>query len=80
MLERIFTVALENGLISALFTGLLIFVLRDTSRREREYQSIIEELEDTLKVVNDIRQDVAIVKKAVTKGEVQNDKLSKKGA
>ena len=65
MIEKILSLAIETGLIAALFTGLLIYVLKDTARREKKYQDTIDELHESLKVVYEIRKDVADIKKGI---------------
>jgi len=62
MAEQIMNIAMQNGLIAALFTGLLIYVLKDTSKREKKYQEIISELSENLNIVKEIRADVAEIK------------------
>lgn len=62
MWEEIFAQALGNGLLAALFVALLIYVLRDTAKREKKYQQMEEEnriiiarLTDGLKVVSELK-------------------------
>jgi hypothetical protein len=62
MWEEIFTQALGNGLLAALFVALLIYVLRDTAKREKKYQQMEEEnrtiitrLTDGFKNVTDLK-------------------------
>ena len=62
MWEEIFNLAVKNGLWAALFTGLLIFVMRDSSKREKKYQDIIEELSENFQIVKDIKQNVDEIK------------------
>ena len=64
-MEELFQMAIENGIIAALFTGLLVYVLRDTAKRERKYQELIEELSESLRIVNEIHKDVCEIKKQV---------------
>ena len=62
MWEDIFAQALGNGLLAALFVALLIYVLRDTAKREKKYQqmedenrTIIARLTDGFKVVTELK-------------------------
>jgi hypothetical protein len=62
MWQEIFSTALGNGLLSALFVALLIYVLRDTAKREQKYQEIEEEnrsiiarLTEGLRVVSELK-------------------------
>jgi hypothetical protein len=63
-MEQLFQMALENGIIAALFTGLLIYVIRDSATREKKYQTLIAELSESLKIVKQIHKDVTEIKKA----------------
>jgi hypothetical protein len=69
MIEQLMTLAMNNGLIAALFTGLLIYVLRDTAARERKYQEMIDELHEDLKIVHEIREKVIEIKKDIEGGK-----------
>lgn len=73
MIEKILSLALETGLIAALFTGLLIYVLKDAAKREKKYQDTIDELHESLKVVYQIHKDVNDIKKRIKK-DVDNNK------
>lgn len=62
MWEEILSLAVNNGLLPALFVALLIYVLRDTSRREKQYQiieeenrSIIARLAEGFRIVSEIK-------------------------
>lgn len=57
MWESIWDMALSNGIWAALFLALFVYVLRDSRRRERKYQAVIDELAARLKVVADVRRD-----------------------
>ena len=48
--------------MATLFVGLLVYVLRDTARRERKYQEMITQLHQSLSVVREIRKDVTEIK------------------
>ena len=62
MWQEIFNLAIKNGLWAVLFTGLLIFVIKDSTKREKKYQEIIKELSDSLAIVKDIKQNVEKIK------------------
>ena len=69
MWESVFNAALNNGLWAALFVALMVYVLRDTAKRERKYQhlheenqKIIRELAENLRIVNDIKKDISDIK------------------
>jgi len=59
--------AIEFGLIAGLFTGLLIYVLRDARKREQKYQEIIS------KHLRQIHEDLVEIKSSMKKGGKQDD-------
>ena len=64
---EMFSIALDNGILAALFVGLLVYTLKDSKRREKKYQDIIDELAKDLKVVKEIHQDVTDIKNSMEK-------------
>lgn len=62
MTQQIIELAIKNGLWAVLFTFLLIYVLKDSSKREKKYQKTIVDLTDHLGIVRDIKKEVEIVK------------------
>ena len=77
MWSEVFNLAIKNGLWAVLFTGLFIFVIKDSTKREKKYQEIIKELSESLAIVKDIKNKVDEIKAIVYKKNVQ--KNSKKG-
>lgn len=80
MWTEVFNLAIKNGLWAVLFTGLLIFVIKDSTKREKKYQDIIKELSDSLQIVKDIKENVDEIKtfvyskKTYTKKKSENKK------
>jgi len=73
MWEEIVSLAINNGLLPALFVALLVYVLRDTSKREKQYQVIEEEnrtiiarLAEGFRIVNEIRIVTEDIQKKVS--------------
>jgi len=62
MWEEIFTQALGNGLLAALFVALLVYVLRDTAKRERKYQQMEKENRMTIAALTEGLQVVSELK------------------
>lgn len=62
MWEKIFNLAISNGIWAVLFLGLLIFQLRDSHRREEKYQDTIDALGKSLETINDVKSDVEEIK------------------
>ena len=60
MWEKIVNLAIQNGLFAVLFLGLLIFILKDSAKREKKYQQTIENLNknlnSALKVNDEIKE------------------------
>ena len=69
MWDEILTLAIENGLWAVLFLGLFIFVIRDSSNREKKYQKTIKDLTENLGIVKYIKEDVDEIKKFVYKNK-----------
>ena len=67
MWEKIFNLALQNGLWAVLFLGLLIYVLNDSRKREKKYQDTISDLSKHLGIVQVIKAEVAEIKNLVNK-------------
>lgn len=65
MWNELFDLAIKNGIWAVLFTGLFIFVITDTSKRERKYQQTIKDLTSHLGIVKDIKEDVDEIKEYV---------------
>ena len=71
MWETIFSEALNYGIFAAMFVALIIYVLRNTSQREKKYQEMITQLHESLKVIEQIQ----IVTKEISTSliEMKND-------
>lgn len=75
MWNDIFNIAISNGLFAALFVALLVYVLKDSRKRENKYQGIIDSLSEHLNTVDEIKQDVADIKILICSGS-KNKKRS----
>ena len=71
MWEEIFKLALSNGIWSAMFLGLLVFQLKDSSKREKKYQETIARLNQHLGAVSEIKEEVKEIRQAVMEGKVK---------
>lgn len=58
MINEIIDLAVSNGLWATLFVGLLFYILKDSSSREKKYQITISTLSSHLGIVNDIKEEV----------------------
>lgn len=59
--------ALSQGLGYGMFVFLLLYVLKTTGDREKNYQGTIDKLADKFGVVEDIKQDVEAIKNKIFK-------------
>ena len=74
MWEQIVNLAIQNGLFAVLFLGLLIFQLKDSSKREKKYQQTIESLNRHLDIVEDIEKNVEEIKSEVKSSKKRANK------
>ena len=66
MWEQIINLAISNGLFAVLFSGLLVYQLKDSRAREQKYQSTIEKLGDSLEIVKQVKEDVEDIKMVIS--------------
>lgn len=69
MWNEIVNLAIKNGLWAVLFLGLFIFVIRDSTSREKKYQQTIKDLTSHLGIVKEIKEDVDDIKDIVFKNK-----------
>ncbi len=62
MWKEIVNLAIQNGLFAILFLGLLVYSLKDSSKREKKYQQTIENLNKNLNIVENIEKDILEIK------------------
>ena len=67
MWEKIFNIAISNGIWAVLFLVLLFFQLKDSKEREIKYQKTIENLGKSLDIINEVKEDVAVIKEEISK-------------
>lgn len=67
MWEKIFNLAISNGIWAVLFLILLFFQLKDSKEREIKYQKTIENLGRSLEIINEVKEDVAEIKDEINK-------------
>lgn len=58
MWEKIVDLAIQYGLFAVLFLGLLIYNLKDSSKREKKYQETIEKLNNNLSSALEVKEDI----------------------
>lgn len=75
MWEKIFNLAISNGIWAVLFLILLFFQLKDSKERESKYQRTIESLGKSLEIINDVKEDVEIIKEEI--GRIKPTQVNK---
>ncbi|MCL2755929.1 MAG: BhlA/UviB family holin-like peptide [Firmicutes bacterium] len=71
MWEEIISIAINHGLMTALFVGLMVYVLKDGRKREKKYQDTIEKLAESLKIVHEIQETTKELKKDVNEIKIK---------
>ena len=77
MWNEILNLAIKNGLWAVLFLGLFIFVIKDSTNREKKYQQTIKDLTAHLGIVNAIKDDINQIKNLVFKNKKNLKDISK---
>ncbi len=67
MWEEVLKLAVGNGLWAVLSCVLLFYLIKETKRREEKYVELINSLSDRLKIVYEIKSDVAKIKEETEK-------------
>ena len=77
MWNEVFNVAISNGIFAVLFVALLVYVLKDSKKRENKYQNIIDVLSEKLNTVDEIKYEVTEIKQCLIKKSARrkNEKL-----
>ena len=55
-------IVVSNGVFAMLFVFLFFYQLKDSSRREKEYCHTIDNLIKHLEVIDEVKEDIAILK------------------
>ncbi|MGL4730315.1 MAG: BhlA/UviB family holin-like peptide [Clostridium sp.] len=66
-MDELMRAGLNQGLGYGLFVFLLLYVLKTTGDREKQYQRTIDKLADKFGVVEEIKQDVEDIKNKIFK-------------
>lgn len=72
-----FNVAISNGIFAVMFVALLVYVLKDSRKREGKYQNIIDVLSSKLNTVDEIKQDVTEIKQCLKNNPLKRRKDEK---
>ena len=80
MFDEFMQIATSYGIWTAMFLGLLVYLLADSRRREIKYQQTVEKLADRLAVVHDIKEELKEIRTGITRTKkgVKNEKKDSK--
>lgn len=67
MENELITYVISNVSFGALFVWLLWDTRKDSKQREEKYQATIDKLADKISIVQDIKEDVEIIKNKIFK-------------
>lgn len=77
MWNDVFNIAISNGIFAVMFVALLVYVLKDSRKRESKYQNIIDVLSAKLNTVDEIKQDVTEIKQNILNNSSKRKKNEK---
>lgn len=66
-MDELIKAGIQQGLGYGLFVFLLLYVLKTTGEREKNYQGTIDKLADKFGLVEDIKKDVEDIKSQIFK-------------
>ena len=80
-MESIWEIVVSDGIFACLFVWLLFYILKDSSRREKKYMEVINQLAKQIDVIEDVKEDVAEIKEKIfydrdkAKNEAENQNI-----
>ena len=77
MWEEVIKLAISNGIFAVLFCCLLIYLLKDSARREQKYQDTIGDLVEKFDLLIEIKDDNEQIKKDNAKIIADNGEIKK---
>lgn len=79
MIDEILNLAISNGLWAVLFVMLFLYQIQNSSKREKKYQELIDNLTNSLGLIKNIdttikamNKDIAKIKKFALQKEAKN--------
>ncbi len=68
--DELIKIVISYGVFAVLFVFLFFYQLKDSAKREKEYQKTIGELTEHLKVIEDVKEEVGELKEYIKEGEM----------
>lgn len=69
--NEIISVVVSNGIFATLFVFLFFYQLKDSSKREKQYQTTIADLTEHLQMIEQVREEVSDLKEHLIKEDKQ---------
>lgn len=71
--NELIKIVISYGVFAMLFVFLFFYQLKDSARREKEYQKTIVELTEHLKVIEYVKEEVGELKEYIKEGELYEE-------
>lgn len=71
----IISVVISNGIFATLFVFLFFYQLKDSSKREKEYQNTIENLTEHLQTIEEVKREVFELKEHIVREASDEEKI-----
>lgn len=79
-MDQILSLAISDGIFAVLFVWLFFYQIKDSQKREKNYQKIIDNLSEHLKTIAEVKADVVELKDIVKKRNGKGEKVFKESA
>ena len=60
--KEIISIVVSNGVFAVLFVWLFLYQLKDSAKREKNYQETIDKLTTSLNVLDEVKEEVSDIK------------------
>ncbi len=71
MWDELFNLAISNGIFAVMFSCLLVYQLKDSSKREKKYQDTLDKLSNGLNHLNNVEGELKFVREDIE--EIKTD-------
>ena len=65
MWDELFNLAISNGIFAVMFSCLLVYQLKDSSKREKKYQDTVDKLANGLNHLNNVEGELKFVREDI---------------
>ena len=60
--KEIISIVVSNGVFAVLFVWLFLYQLKDSAKREKNYQETIDKLTTSLNVLDEVKEEISDIK------------------